>query len=127
MSANPLLESLLALDGVRELGAKEIDAFLDAAPGAALLLIRGEGARRPETADALVAVRELKRAFGARIAVAVASARDEHSIKQRVGAVIVPSVVLLRGREVVKTLPRVQDWAEYRAAVLELVGEERAA
>jgi hydrogenase-1 operon protein HyaE len=127
MSANLLLESLLALDGVRELGAKEIDAFLDAAPGATLLLIRGEGARRPETADTLVAVRELKREFGPRIAVAVASARDEHLIKQRVGAAIVPSVVLLRGREVVKTLPRVQDWAEYRAAVLELVGEELAA
>jgi hydrogenase-1 operon protein HyaE len=126
MSMTPM-ESLLASPGVREISAAELDAFLDGSQAASLVFVRGEAARRPETTDVAVVLRELGRVYGDRVAIGVARASEEPAIRQRIGSMIVPSVAVYRGATLVRTLPRIADWVDYRDAIEAALSEESAA
>lgn len=118
---HPLVDQLLQEQGARWVEGAGLDAFLEEAADGALLFVRGEALRKPETADVAVVVRELLREFDGRLQVGVVADRDEAEIKRRYGVLAVPSVVYVRGGKAVSTIPRIADWPDYKRAAEQML------
>lgn len=93
-----------------------IDAFLASAPDEAdhtLIFFTGDPAQRSESNDVAVVMPEILQTFQGRLRGAVVRRGSEDKLKARFHVVIMPSLVVTRGSEIMGILPKVRDWSEY--------------
>jgi hydrogenase-1 operon protein HyaE len=108
---------LAAEPGASIVDLATIDAFLAGAPSFTALIFTGEGKKRPEAQDVAVVARELLRSYRGGFRCGVVADQAEDALKQRFGVIVLPTVVLLDGAEVLDRIPRMQDWSIYAAHV----------
>jgi len=92
-----------------------VEDFLAATPAHAVLFFAGEPAERPETRDVAVILPQLLGAFRGRLRGALVATEAEPALKERFHVRVLPSLVVLRGSEILGVLPKVYDWADYVA------------
>ncbi|MFY9656469.1 MAG: hydrogenase accessory protein [Methylocystis sp.] len=90
-----------------------VEDFLAGAPAHAVLFFAGDPAERPETRDVAVILPQLLGAFPERLRGALVTAEAEPALKERFHVRVLPSLVVLRGSEILGVLPKVYDWADY--------------
>lgn len=93
-----------------------IDAFL--APGAGeaehtIMFFTGDPAQRSESNDVAVVLPEILQTFQGRLRGAVIRRGNEDKLKSRFYVVVMPSLVVTRGSDIMGILPKVRDWSEY--------------
>ncbi|MFK8251907.1 thioredoxin domain-containing protein [Ancylobacter terrae] len=123
-------------DTVHPLVGRLIDAlgyaWIDAEPlpdwtaGARLLLLPAHGRPHDETPDLAVVLPELVAALRADGG-AVAGPACERALRERLGGIALPAIVVLRGREPVGSLSRMRDWDEFLERLAPLVALAREA
>jgi hydrogenase-1 operon protein HyaE len=97
-----------------------IEAFLAppmGAPAHAILFFAGDPAERAETRDLAVILPQLIEAFAGRLRGALVAIDAEPALKERFHVRVLPSLVVLRGSEILGVLPKVYDWGDYVARV----------
>ncbi len=92
-----------------------VEDFLAATPTHSVLFFAGDPTERPETRDVAVILPQLLAAFPGRLRGALVAMEAEAALKQRFHVRVLPSLVVLRGSEVLGVLPKVYDWADYVA------------
>jgi hydrogenase-1 operon protein HyaE len=92
-----------------------IEDFLAATPDHGVLFFAGDPAERPETRDLAVILPQLLKSFAGRLRGALVAAEAEDALKERFHVRVFPSLVVLRGSEILGVLPKVYDWADYVA------------
>lgn len=116
-----IFESLLATPGCQLVSATTVDAFI-ATSGPSALFITGETTQRPEAGDVAVVVREILRGSpGTGVRLGIVERRDEASVMQRFGVVVLPAVVLIREGGVQEIIARMRDWQVYAQAFARLI------
>lgn len=116
------LEAFSTLPNVATVRVDDVDAFVAAAPGHAVLLFSGETKRRPEAQDVAVVLREMAKTYAGAVRFGVVDGAHEDRLKTRFGVVVLPTVVFLDGAETLATMPRIQDWPAYAAKFREFFG-----
>ena len=114
------MTSLVLPPGLHVVDATTIDVFLAPSAGApdrALLFFTGDPALRTEAADVAVVLPQLLAAFAGRLRAALVARAAEAALQARFRVVVVPSLVVTRGGEVLGVLPRIRPWAEYLATI----------
>ncbi len=95
-----------------------VEAFLaptPAAPSHSVLFFAGDPSERPESRDLAVILPQLLDAFAGRVRGALVATDAEPALKERFCVRVLPSLVVLRGSEILGVLPKVYDWADYVA------------
>lgn len=92
-----------------------VEDFLAASPAHSVLFFAGDPTERPETRDVAIILPQLLAAFSARLRGALVTVEAEPSLKERFHVRVLPSLVVLRGSEILGVLPKVYDWADYVA------------
>jgi len=95
-----------------------VEAFLTptpAAPSHGVLFFAGDPVERPETRDLAVILPQLLESFRGRLRGALVATDAEPALKERFCVRVLPSLVVLRGSEILGVLPKVYDWADYVA------------
>ncbi len=95
-----------------------VEAFLaptPSGPSHGMLFFAGDPAERPESRDLAVILPQLLEAFAGRLRGALVETRAEPVLKDRFCVRVLPSLVVLRGSEILGVLPKVYDWADYVA------------
>ena len=90
-----------------------VEDFLAAAPAHGVLFFAGDPSERAETRDLAVILPQLLHSFAGRLRGALVAAEAEAALMQRFSVRVLPSLVVLRGSEVLGVLPRVYDWGDY--------------
>ena len=93
-----------------------IDAFLAAGAGEAehaIIFFTGDPAQRSETNDVAVVLPEILQTFQGRLRGGVIRRGAEDRLKSRFHVVIMPSLVVMRGSDIMGILPKVRDWSDY--------------
>jgi hydrogenase-1 operon protein HyaE len=109
---SPLVRALHERHGLPLLDETSVDGFL--APGGhALLLFAGDPKQRMESDDVAVVLPELLKAFAGRFRGAVIALAAEARLKARFQVVMAPSVVVVRGGDVLDVITKIRDWSEY--------------
>jgi len=94
-----------------------IEDFLAATPVHSVLFFAGDPAERAETRDLAVILPQLIEAFAGRLRGALVAIDAEPALKERFHVRVLPSLVVLRGSEILGVLPKVYDWGDYVARV----------
>jgi hydrogenase-1 operon protein HyaE len=92
-----------------------VERFLAATPAHGVLFFAGDPAERAETRDLAVIFPQLLEAFTGRLRGALVATDAEPALKQRFHVRVLPSLVVLRGSEILGVLPKVYDWDDYVA------------
>jgi hydrogenase-1 operon protein HyaE len=95
-----------------------VEAFLAPAPTAPphrVLFFAGDPAERAEARDLAVILPQLLEAFAGRLRGALVATEAEPALKERFHVRVLPSLVVLRGSDILGVLPKVYDWADYVA------------
>lgn len=116
-----LIDMLLRDTDCARVDGRSLDQFL-AAPGAAVLFVAGFNAKRSETGDVAVVLRELLLDFPGRLRGALVAAETEPTVQTRFKAPVVPCLIVLRDGEAVAKLSGIKDWDDYVRAVKDAVG-----
>ncbi len=120
-----IFESLLATSGCEVVSATTVEAFIGAS-GPSVLFLTGDTTQRPEAGDVAVVVREILREHeGAHVRLGIVDRRDEASVMQRLGVVVLPAVVLIREGLVQEIIARMRDWQVYSQAFARLTAPAR--
>ena len=91
-----------------------IEPYLDAAPATATaLFFTGDPAKKLETADLAVILREISRTREGAVRLAVVDRKDERALMGEYDVRTLPSAVFVAGRRRLETIPKVKDWAVY--------------
>ena len=107
---HPLVARLVAEHGYRyaEVGGG------DALPaGDSVLFLPCHGKAHLETPDVAVVLPELLRTLGGGVDGIVAGPDLERRMRERLGGIALPALVVLRGGEPVGSVSRMRDWDEY--------------
>jgi len=122
---HPLLKALVERHGLPVVDGASIDAFFasgDFRHG--LLFFSGVGAPRPETSDVAVLFPELLKAFAGHVQGALVAPEAEAQLKARFQVFVFPSVVVTRDGQPVAVLPKILDWADYRAKIADALAPD---
>jgi hydrogenase-1 operon protein HyaE len=90
-----------------------VEDFLGATPAHGVLFFAGDPSERAETRDLAVILPQLLNAFAGRLRGALVTAEAEAALMERFSVRVLPSLVVLRGSEVLGVLPKVHDWGDY--------------
>jgi len=117
--AHALLTQLVAQHCAQWVTLLNVQAWQDAAPGDAVLLIPGDPVRFPEGLDVAVVLPQLRTAAGKPLRIGVATPTDEDAIGQHFGAQRRPSMVFLRDGRYVTVVAGMHDWGVFVGLVQE--------
>ncbi len=117
-----LIDMLLRDTDCARVDGRSLDGFLNT-PGAAVLFVAGFNAKRGETGDVAVVLRELLLDFPGTLRGGLVAAEAEPTVQTRFKAPVVPCLIVLRDGEPVAKLPGIKDWEDYVRAVKEAVGD----
>lgn len=81
-----------------------------------VLFFTGISKGRKEAHDVAVAVSEMVKAYGGRIALAVVADGVEDGLRERFGIRVLPALVFIRDGTVMRALFGIRDWVDYTAA-----------
>ena len=90
-----------------------IEDFLAETPEHGVLFFAGDPTERAETRDLAVILPQLLESFAGRLRGALVATDAEPALKERFCVRVLPSLVVLRGPEILGVLPKVYDWADY--------------
>lgn len=117
-----VIEGLLACDDVEPVTVDSFDRYLDADwRGLTALFFTGDVAKRPESADVAVVLRELLKQYKGVLRVGVVDRKSEPRLIRQAHAVMLPSLSFFAGRAHLETIPKIQDWAVYAQKLPELM------
>lgn len=109
-----LIDGLIDDGSAQLVTADTLDAFLqEDTPAVSALFFTGDPAKKLESADVAVVLRELERSNPGRLRLAVVDRADEQDLKRRCGVMVLPSVAFFAGDQHLDTIPKIQDWAVY--------------
>ena len=118
---SPITEGLVAEGLLTPLSTANVDAFIDS-EGLCVLFAAGPRSVRRESHDVAVALRELLREYGTAVRAGLISDEPEPGLAARLRVSATPCLTFAIGGEVLEALPRVRDWADYRAAFQRYLG-----
>jgi len=98
--------------------ATTVEAFLaptPAAPSHGVLFFAGDPTERAEARDLAVILPQLLEVFAGRLRGGIVLAEAEPALRERFHVRVLPSLVVLRGSEILGVLPKIYDWADYIA------------
>jgi hydrogenase-1 operon protein HyaE len=117
----PVSQQMVSEGLLDAIAAGAIDEFL-AGEGLLLLFFPGPNSARRESHDVAVALRELLRDYGAGLRAALVTDEPDEAQRQRLRVSATPCLTFAIGGEVLESLPRVRDWADYSAAFQRYLG-----
>lgn len=94
-----------------------VEDFLSATPAHGVLFFAGDPAERAEARDLAVILPQLLKSFAGRLRGALVATDAEPALKERFHVRVLPSLVVLRGSEILGVLPKVYDWGDYVARI----------
>lgn len=106
---------------LQRIDSASLEEFL-ALPGLQVLFFPGGDSTRGEAHDVAVALRELLRDFPGQVRAALVDGEQDPGLQQRFRVLVLPSLVLLVGGEVLEVIPRVRDWGDYATAFRRYLG-----
>ena len=109
--ASAVLSDMLVEGLLQPVDAASIDGFL-AGQGLRVLFFPGTSSHRRDAHDVAVALREILKDYRGEVEAGLVSA-DEAELQPRFRILVLPSLVLLLGGEILELVPRVRDWADY--------------
>lgn len=109
LTLHPFVIRLIETQNYPYLGSEEDGLPLDDR----LLFLPAHGKGHVETPDIAVVLPELVRALGQSLKGAVAGPQLERRLREQLGGIAVPAIVVLRGGEAVGSVSRMRDWDEY--------------
>ena len=111
---HPLVARLTAALGFPYLDSEE-EAVAALPAGDSLLFLPAHGKAHMETPDIAVVLPELVGALGASAALsgAVAGPAYEKQLREQLGGIALPAIVVLRGGRPLGSLSRMRDWDEF--------------
>jgi len=89
-----------------------------------LLFFAGDVRRYPESSDLAVILPELAQAFDGCFQIALVAQAAESALQKRFGFNHWPTLVLLQGEEYLGAISKLQNWAEYRTNIQNLLQSE---
>jgi hydrogenase-1 operon protein HyaE len=107
-----------------------VERFLAPSPSApahSVLFFAGDPAERPETRDLAVILPQLLKSFDGRLRGGLVTPEAEEALKERFHVRVLPSLVVLRGGEILGVLPKLYDWADYVARLETMLRPEATA
>lgn len=116
---HPLVARLIEAHGYPYPATEEELARLDDR----LLFLPAHGKGHMETPDIAVVLPELVRAFGQPLAGAVAGPECERRLRDSLGGIALPAIVVLRAGKPVGSISRMRDWDEYLERLGALLAE----
>jgi hydrogenase-1 operon protein HyaE len=119
-----LIEALGVIHGLPTVDDDSVDAVLRPATGEpphTLLFFAGDPGKRVETLDVAVMLPDLLAAFRGRLRGAVVAPGAVEVLRARFHVIILPSLVVTRGTEVIGVLPRILDRADYTDRIAALL------
>lgn len=114
--STPAIQHLTDRHGVPVVDQNSIDAFISTAQGEAehvLVFFSGQDKDRPESSDVAVVMPQLLSAYKGRLRGAMVDPAAEAALKGRFTILMLPSLVLARGDQVLDVFPKIIDWSEY--------------
>ncbi len=111
---------------VATLDATTIDDFLASCPDAALLLFRGDAARKAEADDIAVVLPQLAGAFAGRLTPAVIAPEAEAALLPRFAIKARPCLALVRADRNLGAIAKIQDWSFYLARIGAMLADNAA-
>lgn len=88
------------------------------------LLFAGDPEKRPEANDIAVILPELQKTFGNRFQVGLVTPQGEKALSDRFEVRVFPTLLLMRGLDIVERIPRLKDWQIYRGLVAKFLDSE---
>jgi hydrogenase-1 operon protein HyaE len=122
--AHSLIEALGVIHGLPTVDGDSVDVVLRPAAGEpphTLLFFAGDPDKRVEALDVAVVMPELLAAFRGRLRGAVVAPGAVETLRPRFHVIILPSLVVTRGVDVIGVLPRILDWADYTDRIAALL------
>lgn len=116
----PLVARLVEAHGASWVGLDTLADFL-ARPGDQVLFFHGDPVRFPEVLDVAVVLPELRKSFGQRFGIGVATRADEDALAARFAVARWPSLLFLRDGQYVGVVAGMLDWTDYLSAVQKLL------
>jgi hydrogenase-1 operon protein HyaE len=120
----PGLRRLLQMSFVNTLSEATLDEFLG--NGLVALVFTGNAARYAEIEDLAVVLPELVKEFPGAFRVGVIDPDKERKLAVRFKITVRPTLLFVKNGEVVLSLPRMRDWAEYVREIASLVTPQPA-
>ena len=105
------LSGLLQQGLLQPVDATNVDSFL-AGQGLKVLFFAGSKSHRRDAHDVAVALREVLKDYRGSVSAGLVSA-DEAGLQPRFRILVLPSLVLVLGGEILEIVPRVRDWVDY--------------
>ncbi|MPT23363.1 MAG: hydrogenase [Starkeya sp.] len=104
-----------SLSAIRRLLDSEEEAAATLPAGDSLLFLPAHGKAHMETPDIAVVLPELVGALGESVAMAgaVAGPAYEKQLREQLGGIALPAIVVLRGGRPLGSLSRMRDWDEF--------------
>lgn len=118
MTTFPLIDRLTS-----DHGLPLIDDLAAINAGLWVLFFPGNPTQHRESLDVAVILPELLRAFAWRLSGAVVAPAADSALAAQCGVFVHPCLVFLRDGEVIHTIPKVRDWADYVRDITGLLAE----
>ncbi|SMX30679.1 hydrogenase accessory protein [Actibacterium lipolyticum] len=116
-----LIERLSSEMGWPSLGnASDIAEFINR-PGVHVLFVPGDAKRNLETNDVAVILPELKMTFQGQFDCAVVQDSAEAALRESAGVWKTPSLIFYREGSQIGAIPKVRDWDEYMARIMQIL------
>ncbi|GAB4064009.1 hydrogenase [Ancylobacter sonchi] len=125
---HPLVARLTSTHGYPYLDSEE-DAVAALPPGDSLLFLPAHGKAHMETPDIAVVLPELVGALGAASTMggAVAGPAYERQLREQLGGIALPAIVVMRGGRPLGSLSRMRDWDEFLERLSTVIARPLAA
>ncbi|WP_417781880.1 hydrogenase-1 expression HyaE [Terasakiella pusilla] len=117
---SPLLESVIEREKMPVVDEAALEAFC-AENDMVALLVAGDYKRVSTVNDLAVILPELVKEFKGAFAPCVASRDQEALFQGKYGFVLLPTLVFLKGNEVLGTLSGVHDWTDFISQIKEII------
>jgi hypothetical protein len=119
----PIAEQIIADGLAARLDSTDIDSFIGS-PGLRVLFFPGPTSVRREAHDVAVALRELLKDYRGNLEAGVVADSDacDAALRDKLRVSATPCICFAVEGEVLESLPRVRDWADYHAAFQRYLG-----
>ncbi len=120
---HPLLDALIRHDAVTPIAdGAAFDALVnDGDARLTAVFFTGDPAKKLETADVAVVLRELLDGHAGALRGALVQAEAEADLMKRCGVFALPGLAFFAGPEHLETIPKIQDWSVYAEKVPTLI------
>jgi len=116
------ISDMLERGVLQTVGATNVDSFLESA-GLQVLFFAGPDNQHGDNHDVAVALRELLKDYADGTRAALVDRADEAQLQPRFRVLVLPSLALCLGGEILEVIPGVRDWGDYIRAFRRYLGD----